>query len=160
MVAAIDSSSIAVWRAGSIPAGGTKERQKQNAANGRVPCSPGVKPTRQGIDGRSYIIRTGPIPGDNKTMFMETFKIKVNNTIFPSRKTMEEAIEYCRQRAIDGYPCKLYIMSKTGWSLMGTYEHDPDSPRRFAYRDEYGREVEQLINVCCATPVIPAFLYL
>ena len=63
MVAATDSKSVPVWGAGSIPAGGTMERQKQDTANGRVPFVPGVKPTRQGINGRSYIRRPGPIPG-------------------------------------------------------------------------------------------------
>ena len=82
----------------------------------------------------------------------ELFWFKINTTPFMARRTMEDAIEICRQRAMGGQSVTLYGRTDPtkAWTVLGNYS--PCNPIRVT--DRYTGEVH-MVPCCCAEIVPP-----
>ena len=88
---------------------------------------------------------------------METIKIRINNTEYPLRVTMEEAINLAREIAINKRKVAiLYALdNKLQWVHLGTY--NPTIDGFITYTDRERRE--HRVPCCDAQPHLPAFNY-
>ena len=89
----------------------------------------------------------------------EKFYFKLNDLQLPLPITMAEAIDHCREKAINKKESfSLFVRNKRGyWTYLGYYEPSPSSPIFYTYKLEDGTPRSVPMDICHSDPAVPKY---